>query len=125
MSDLRRDHTPRAAETRTVAFDAGLRRYMLGVYNKVALGLAVAAGVAYATASVPWLRDLMFTTGDQPDGVSRTWLSLVGSLVAVAPLLLLRAASGGVLSNPTPSRTRPLYWSVVALVGAYLGVVLL
>src|SRR3569623_2116090 len=97
MSGLRRDHPPGAAETHTVAFDAGLRRYMLGVYNKVGLGLAVAAGAAYATATVPWLRDLMFTTIDHPDGAPRTWLSLVGSLVAVAPVLLLLAASGGVL----------------------------
>jgi len=125
MSELRHDHPPGAAETRAAAFDPGLRRYMLGVYNKVGLGLALAAGVAYLTATVPWLRDAMFTTVEQPNGAPRTWLSLVGSLVAFAPVLLLLAASGRVLSSPTPARTGALYWSVVALVGASLGVLFL
>ena len=33
-----------------ITTDEGLRRYMLGVYNKVGLGLLLAAAVACATA---------------------------------------------------------------------------
>ena len=59
MSDLHQAHsqTPIGAEAEVV--DLGLRSYMLGVYNKVGLGLLLAASVAYATANVPVLRDLM------------------------------------------------------------------
>lgn len=125
MSELHPGHPPGAAGAEVASVDEGLRHYMLGVYNKVALGLGLAAGVAYLTATVPWLRDAMFTTIPRPDGSPRVWLSLIGSLVAFAPVFLLLACSGTVLAKPTPARTGMLYWSVVALVGASLGALFL
>jgi FtsH-binding integral membrane protein len=105
--------------------DRGLRRYMLGVYNKVALGLLVAGAVAYATSSVPWLRDLLFKTATQGAGPPRIGLTLAGSLIAFAPVLVLLLFAGPVLSKPSAARSGALYWSVVALVGASLGMLFL
>lgn len=106
------------------ALDEGLRRYMLDVYNKVALGLLLAALVAYATATTPWLRELLFKTVAQAGAAPRVGLTFVGAMTAFAPVILL-VCSGPALARPTPLRTGALYWSVVALVGASLGVLFL
>ena len=67
--------------------DEGLRRYMLGIYNKVGLGLALAAGTAATTAGVPALRDLLFTTVAHGAGAPRIGLTLLGAMLAFAPLV--------------------------------------
>ena len=43
----------RSAATQDVAIDAGLRAYMLRVYNYMLLGLALTGGTAYLTATTP------------------------------------------------------------------------
>ena len=45
-----------------MAVDAGLRAFMLGVFNKVALGLVVSGALAWVTSSVPAVRDALFVT---------------------------------------------------------------
>jgi uncharacterized protein len=123
MSDLHQGY-PRTSAAAAAEIDEGLRSYMLGVYNKVGLGLLIAAAVAYATANVPALRHVMFTTATPGGGPSHVALTLVGSMVAFSPVFLLLGFSS-ILSKPTPWRTAALYWSVVALVGASLGVLFL
>jgi FtsH-binding integral membrane protein len=44
------------------AFDAGLRRHMLGIYNNMALGLVVTGLVAFGIASTPALYQPIFGT---------------------------------------------------------------
>ena len=124
MSDLHQAHSQTHVGVEAEVIDLGLRSYMLGVYNKVGLGLLLAASVAYATANVPALRDLMFATVTPASGTPTTALTFVGSIVAFAPLFLLLCC-GSIVSKPTPVRTAALYWSVVALVGASLGVLFL
>ena len=124
MSDLHQDCPQASVGVAAGSIDLGLRSYMLGIYNKVGLGLLLAAGVAYAAAHVPALRDMLFTTATPPGGPSHTALTLVGSIVAFSPLFLL-LGGGSILSKPTPTRTAALYWSVVALVGASMGVLFL
>jgi hypothetical protein len=123
MSDLHEGYPQADIRADAAAIDQGLRRYMLGIYNKVGLGLLLAAAVAYATASVPWLRDLLFKTVAH-GGAHRISLTFLGSMVAFGPVFLLLGSSFA-LSKPTPLRTGALYWSVVSLVGASLGVLFL
>ena len=124
MSELHDGRHPAQADVEAVVLDLGLRSYMLGIYNKVALGLVLAAGVAYATATVPWLRDLLFKSVAQAGGAPRVGLTFLGAVTAFAPVILL-LCSGPALARPTPARTGALYWSVVTLVGASLGVMVL
>lgn len=124
MSDLHQGYPQTQAGVETEVLDLGLRSYMLGIYSKVGLGLLVAASVAYATAHVPALRDLMFSTTTPAGGAPTTALTFAGSMVAFAPLFLLLSC-GSLLSRPTPLRTAAIYWSVVPLVGASLGVLFL
>jgi hypothetical protein len=121
MSDFNRDYTRTAAVSAAdMAVDAGLRAFMLGVYNKVALGLVLSAGLAYLTGAYPPVRDLMFHT--RPSGA--IGLSALGTVIAFAPLAIL-LFSGFVMKSITPRSSGIIYWSIVALIGASLGTVVL
>lgn len=113
-------HTPTTAD---VGVDPGLRRYMIAIYNKVALGLAVAGALAHATANVPILRDLLFRAA--PEGASAAYhLTFLGGCVAFAPILVLLASSRP-LKRATAFSTGAVYWTVVSLFGAAMGVMVL
>ncbi len=121
MSDLRdADHQQAAIGPCAEAVDTRLRRYMLGIYNKVAGGLLLAAASAYVTANVPAVRDQLFTANAQ----GHPMLTLLGVVTAFAPLIVL-LCSGSALSRPTPWRTGVLYWSVALLIGPSLGLMVL
>jgi FtsH-binding integral membrane protein len=120
MSDLNRGYARTIPMDRAdMSVDAGLRSFMLGVYNKVALGLLLSAALAFLTGTFPPIRDLMFT---QVDG--RIGYSLLGMVVAFAPLAILLFSSFA-MRNPTPKSAGMLYWSIVTLMGASLGVLAL
>jgi FtsH-binding integral membrane protein len=104
-----------------MAVDAGLRAFMLGVFNKVALGLVLSGALAWVTSSVPAVRDLLFSV--TPDGRLAGY-TLLGTIVAFAPLVIL-LGSAFVMRNATPRSAGMLYWTIVALIGASLGTVLL
>src|ERR1700760_163751 len=119
MSDFNRGMPrPGAVAAPDMAVDAGLRSFMLGVYNKVALGLVLSAALAYLTGSFAPVRDLMFTVAN-----GRVGYSILGLVVAFAPLAVLLFS--GFARRVTPKSANITYWTVVALIGASLGVVVL
>ena len=79
-----------------MSVDAGLRSFMLGVYNKVALGLLLSAALAFLTGTFPPVRDLMFSVSES----GRVGYTLIGMIVAFAPLVLM-LVSGFAMRNPT------------------------
>lgn len=119
MSDFNNGYTRPATATADMSVDAGLRAFMLGVYNKVALGLLVSAALAYLTSTWPPVRDLMFQ--QTPAGFSFT---LLGMGVAFAPLAIL-LFSAFAMRNASPRAASVIYWGVVALIGASTGLLLL
>ena len=120
MSDFNRGYArPTQVGSADMSVDVGLRGFMLGVYNKVALGLMLSAGLAYLTGSFAPVRDLMFTVAN-----GRVGYSILGLVVAFAPLAVLMF-SGFALKNVTPKSASITYWTVVSLIGASLGVVVL
>ncbi len=121
MSDFNRGYPRAMAAGADMSVDAGLRAFMLGVYNKVALGLVVSAALAYVTSSVPQVRDLMFRVTLDGQLVGLTGL---GAVVAFAPLGIVLISSMA-MRNPSPRSSGLLYWSIVALIGASLGTVVL
>ncbi len=88
--------------------DAGLRSFMLGVYNKMGLGLVLSAALAYIVGTVTPVTELVFGT------------PLV-YVVQFGPIALL-FGSMFFMRNPSPLGAAVLYWAVVSLIGAGLGV---
>jgi uncharacterized protein len=118
MSDFRNGYS--IPQTTDMSVDAGLRSFMLGVYNKLALGLVVAGALAYVTGNVPAVQQLLFAVG--PDG--RVGLTVLGMVVQFAPLVLL-FGSMFFMKNPTAGGVNLLYWAVVATIGAGMGLLFL
>lgn len=90
-----------------MAVDAGLRGFMLGIYNKMALGLALTAGLAWIVGTTPALMAAIFS-GPQM------------YLVMFGPLAILLISSFA-MRNPSPTGANLVYWSVVALIGVGMG----
>ena len=60
MSDFNNGYARPLPQSADMSVDAGLRAFMLGVYNKLALGLVVAGALAYVTGNVPAVQQLLF-----------------------------------------------------------------
>lgn len=118
MSDYNRGYARSIpADRADMSVDAGLRSFMLGVYNKVALGLLLSAALAFVTGSFPPVRDLMFSVS--PTG--KVGYTLLGMIVAFAPLAVILFGAFA-MKNVTPRSSGIYYWTIVALIGAGLGV---
>jgi hypothetical protein len=118
MSDFNRGYArPAYAGRADMAVDAGLRSFMLGVYNKMALGLLLSAAMGFVTSQVAPVRDLLFRVTE--DG-RFAGLTGIGLIVGLAPLAII-LVSGFAIRNQTPRTAGITYWSIVALIGASLG----
>jgi FtsH-binding integral membrane protein len=90
-----------------MAVDAGLRAFMLGVYNKMGLGLLLSGAIAYVVATNPGLMQVFFG-GPQ------------AYVVLFAPLVLILISSF-VMRNPSPTSANIIYWGVVSTMGLSLA----
>ena len=121
MSDFNRGYARTVpADRADMSVDVGLRSFMLGVYNKVALGLVLSAALAWLTADFAPVQQLLYTV--TPDGRLAGFTAL-GMIVRFLPLVVLIGAM--FIRNPSPRAAGIVYWSVVSGIGAGLGVWLL
>ena len=120
MSDFNNGYARPLPQSADMSVDAGLRAFMLGVYNKLALGLVVAGALAYTTGNVPAVQQLLYTQA--ADG--RIGLTLLGMVIQFSPLVML-FGSMFFMKNPTAKGVNMLYWAVVSTIGAGLGVLFL
>lgn len=101
------------ADALDMSVNVGLRSFMLGVYNKMGLGLLLTAVIAYVVgAMAPAEIQRVLLTG--PSGMA----------IAFAPLAIL-LISGFVMRNPSPLATNLVYWSVVSLIGISFGYIVI
>jgi FtsH-binding integral membrane protein len=105
-----------AGNTMDMSVDAGLRSFMLGVYNKMGLGLVLSGILAYITSSVPAVRDMLFTANGG--------YTLPGMILSFAPLGVLLIGMFA-MRNPSKTGANLFYWTIVTLIGAGLGVLAL
>jgi FtsH-binding integral membrane protein len=103
-----------------MSVDAGLRAFMLGVYNKVGLGLVVSGALAWLTSHAPVANLLFRITADG----RLVGYTLLGYAVAFSPIVII-LASGFLMKTATPRNSGMLYWAIVALIGASMGALLL
>ena len=116
MSDLKGGVWGQAPASADMSVDIGLRKFMLGVYNKMALGLLLSAALAWITSHAPVLQYLFVR--DDAGHVSATML---GMGLMWAPLAVIFAGSF-IARGVTARNSGIYYWLVVSLLGAGLGV---
>jgi len=116
MSDFDRGVVqPSTVAAPDMSIDAGLRAFMLGVYNKVALGLVLSAALAWTTGTYEPVRNLLF----QHDANGRLGYTVLGMVVAFAPLAILLFQAFARRASPRSAAIT--YWVIVALIGASFG----
>ena len=96
-----------AAQAFDPAIDAGLRAYMLRVYNYMTGGLALTGIVAYAVAATPSLFNAIYGSG-------LAWLGMV------SPLVFVLVLSFGI-NKLKASTAQMLYWAFAAVMGLSLA----
>jgi FtsH-binding integral membrane protein len=117
MSDFNRGVArPWAAGQADMAVDAGLRAFMLGVYNKLALGLILSGALAWLCSHQ--LASFLYVL--TPEGVLVA-LTPLGNALRFAPLVVMFGAMF-FMKNPSPRSAGALYWTIVSLIGAGLSI---
>ncbi|HTX49381.1 MAG TPA: Bax inhibitor-1/YccA family protein [Caulobacteraceae bacterium] len=115
MSDFNRGISQPTPVVTDMSVDAGLRGFMLGVYNKVGLGLVVSAALAWVTGTYPPVQQLLFSV----DAYGHLNYTILGMVVAFAPLVIL--LSQMFMRRASPGMAAFTYWSIVSLIGASFG----
>jgi FtsH-binding integral membrane protein len=107
-----------SAATAAAVMDAGLRAYMLRVYNWMASGLLVTGIVAYAIADTS-LINVFYPTVETPYGMTHT-VTPLGMIAMFAPLAFVLVLSAGV-NRLSTSAAQALFWLFAAAMGASLA----
>ncbi|SFR98799.1 Bax inhibitor-1/YccA family protein [Sphingomonas jatrophae] len=109
-SDPRASAVPRTAGAAAAARDAGLRSYMLSVYNYMASGVLLSGIVALGFSMSPWAVPVL--------------TSPLRWVFALAPLGFVFALSFGVQKMQT-STVRALYWAFTVAMGLSMSSIFL
>lgn len=96
-------------------YDAGLRSFLLSVYNKMGLALLLTALMAYL-ASVDPLKSLLFM--DTPKGIG---LTVLGMIVAFGPILLILGLGIFSRAMETVTGSAVAFWGIATLFGLSFG----
>jgi FtsH-binding integral membrane protein len=108
----------RVATADAAAVDAGLRSYMLRVYNWMSSGLLLTAIVAYAIANTS-AAELFFTVVRTPRGLA-TQPTILGMAAIFAPLAFVLVLSFGV-NRMSKTTVQALFWAFCAAMGASMA----
>ena len=108
------------AGTADQAFDAGLRAHMISVYNYMASGLALSGIVAFALFSSAEFASVFFQVAP---GNRVVGLNMLGWIAILAPIGLLLLV-GFRAQQMSVAGVQAVYWSVTALMGVSLSLLL-
>ncbi|WP_404711662.1 Bax inhibitor-1/YccA family protein [Sphingomonas sp. MMS24-J13] len=106
---------PTIVDARGAAYDAGLRSYMLSVYNYMASGVLLTGVVALLFANSPYM-SLLFSPQGRPSGL--------GYIVMFAPLGVVMWLSFGI-NRISETTAKALFWAYATLMGLSLSTLLL
>ncbi|WP_424812349.1 Bax inhibitor-1/YccA family protein [Roseococcus sp. YIM B11640] len=109
----------RTAGVDAVQLDAGLRSYMLRVYNWMASGLLLTGIVAYLIAHNPSVAELFYTVVRTPRGYA-TAPTILGYVAIFAPLAFVLALSFGI-NRMSKTTVQALFWAFCAVMGASMA----
>jgi FtsH-binding integral membrane protein len=113
----------RTATADAAAVDAGLRAYMLRVYNWMASGLVLTGIVAYLVANTPELRALFYQPVMTPRGMA-VQPTILAYVAMFAPLAFVLVLSFGI-NRLSKTTAQALFWAFAAVMGASISHILL
>ena len=104
-----------SARTRDVAYDAGLRSYMLSVYNYMASGVLLTGIVA-----------LLFASGGRESLAAQVFLApgILKYLVMFAPLAFVMVLSFGI-NRLSTGAAQAIFWAFAAVMGMSMSTIFL
>ncbi|WP_371422545.1 Bax inhibitor-1/YccA family protein [Tardiphaga sp.] len=105
----------RSGET-SGTIDAGLRSYMLSVYNYMVSGVLLSGIIAFLAAGNDMARSVFFAPTGTP--------TVIGWIAVFAPLALVLVFSFG-LNRLSTGVARAIFWAYAALMGVSLSTILL
>jgi hypothetical protein len=111
----------RGATTGAVSIDAGLRAYMLRVYNYMLVGLGLTGAVAWLTANTP-LVQVFYNEVATQNGVMLQ-PNILGWIAMFAPLGLVLLLSFRI-QHMSFAAAQATFWGYAALVGVSLSTIL-
>ena len=111
------DYTKTYSQSEAKGFDAGLRQYMLKIYNNMAIALVVTAIAAVATVSVEPIARLMFEFSPSGQLMGSTG---IGMLVMLSPIAIAFYFFWG-LGTMNTQTAQTLLWVYSALTGMSLA----
>ena len=120
MADYDSNRMIRGQAAEASVIDAGLRAYMLRVYNYMLVGLGLTAGTAWLTANTP-LRDLFFQYVPAAHGYG---LTLLGMIAIFAPLGLVLLLSFRI-NKMSVAGAQTAFWVYASMVGISVASILL
>ena len=106
------------AATMAAAMDAGLRAYMLRVYNWMSSGLVLTGIVAYGIANSA-LIDLFYPLVQAPNGMMVHQPTILAWIAMFAPLAFVMVLSFGV-QRLSATAVQAIFWCYAAAMGASL-----
>jgi FtsH-binding integral membrane protein len=109
-------HTAATIGREGAVYDAGLRSYMLSVYNYMASGVLLTGIVAMLMVSTNAVMALYNPITHRP--------SIFGWIVTAAPLAIILGMNFG-FNRMSSTTAKALFWTYAALVGASLSTILL
>ncbi|SFK04470.1 hypothetical protein SAMN03159338_3106 [Sphingomonas sp. NFR04] len=121
-SDPRTSESPFAtASARAAAHDAGLRSYMLSVYNYMLSGVLLTGIVALAFGKVDQLQQVLFQLVETARGPSLQ-PTLLGWVAMISPLAIVFAMSFG-QNRMSEGTLKVLFFAYAGLLGASLSTI--
>ena len=110
----------RVATADAAAVDAGLRAYMLRVYNWMASGLLLTGIVALAVVTVPAIQELFYTAVQTRSGRVVMQPTILFWVAALSPLAFVLVLSFG-YNRLSKSTAQALFWAFCVCMGASLS----
>jgi len=111
----------RGAATSAVSVDAGLRAYMLRVYNYMLVGLGLTGAVAWLTANTP-LSNIFYNEIATPNGVALQ-PNILGWIAMFAPLGMVLLLSFRI-QKMSFAAAQATFWAYAAVMGVSLSTIL-
>ena len=112
------------AGTDAAAIDAGLRAYMLRVFNWMASGLLLTGIVAFYVANTPEIQALFWQVVRTPSGARSVSPTILGWVAMLSPLAFVLVLSFGI-NRLSKTTAQALFWAFAAVMGLSLSNVFL